>query len=90
LRFLRRREERAQLLVEIAQRRIMEEECVINLREPLHEGIVRRQLITTFYEGTDDIDTHLDRLSAVQNICRHQRPKLGEGVGRIATSPAFS
>lgn len=41
-----RREKRTQLLVEIAQGRIVEEEGVINLRESLLHGAVRGQFVT--------------------------------------------
>jgi len=47
-RFWRRREKWAQLLVQIAQGRIMEEERAINLREPFHHGAVRGQLVAAF------------------------------------------
>ena len=56
LRFWRRREKRAQLLVEIAQGRTMKEECIINLRETLHQGAVRGKFVATFDEGADDIE----------------------------------
>ena len=59
----------------------MEKECIINLRETLHDGAVRGKLVATLNERADDIEAHLDRLRAVENIRGHERAKLGEGVG---------
>jgi hypothetical protein len=44
------REERAQLLIEIAEGGIMEEERVINLGETFQKGAVRSQFVAAFYE----------------------------------------
>lgn len=55
-RFWRRHEKWAQFLVKIAQGGIMEEERVVNLREPFLHGAVRRELVATLYEGADDIN----------------------------------
>src|SRR6266446_6714367 len=87
LRFWRRCEKWTQLLVEIAQCRIMEEECVINLREPLHDGAVRDKRVATLSEGADDIETHLNRLRAVENIRRHKCAKLREGPRAVTNIP---
>src|SRR5262245_25740448 len=67
-RLWKRCEKRTQFLVKITQGRIMEEECVINPREPLHDGVIHWKLLTHFHKSANHIEAHLHRLRAVENI----------------------
>lgn len=58
----------------------MAEQRLFNLCQP--SGQIRRtgQRGANLYEGTDDIDAHLDRARTAEDVRRHDRAVLGEGV----------
>ena len=43
---------------------------------------VRGDHLTQSHEGPHYKDAHLDGTGAVEHVCRHDRPVLGEGIGR--------
>ncbi len=43
---------------------------------------VRGDHLTQSHEGPHYKDAHLDSTGAVEHVCRHDRPVLGEGIGR--------
>jgi len=43
---------------------------------------VRGDHLTQSHEGPHYKDAHLDGTGAVEHVCRHNRPVLGEGIGR--------
>jgi len=89
-RFWRRREKRAQLLVEIARGRIVDEERVINLREPFPHGAVRGELVAHLYKCADHKNAHLRGACTVENIRGLERAVLGECPRTIRFAAVFA
>lgn len=59
----------------------MNEQCFINFRQALKYGSVGHEVLAHFNEGADDIDTHGDRLRAVQDVGGHEGAMFGKGDG---------
>jgi hypothetical protein len=88
-RFGRRREKRAQLLIEIAENLVVEEKGVVDLRQPFQDGGVCREFLPDFNERADDIEAHLDRSRTSNHIGRLQGAVFGENIRQIARITMF-
>lgn len=65
------------------ERRIVLEQGPVDLGEPAQHRLVGRQCLALRQKRPHHVDTHLHRLRAAQDICRHHRPVLSEGPGQI-------
>ena len=71
-------EEWQQFSVDIAERGIVPQECLVDLREPLEYGMVCRDVLAQTDEGSDHVNAHLHRAPAAQHVRRHQCAVLCE------------
>ena len=77
-------EQRAQLLVHIAQNDVVRDHLLIQFREALEDRGVGQQSILHLHESPNDIHAHRNRTRAPQNRGRHDCAVLGEAKGLIA------
>ena len=80
----RRCEQRTQFSVKIAKRLIVDKERLVDLGEAFEDGAVGGEFLANLHEGADDVEAHLDRLGAAENIGCLQRAVLGEDMGQVA------
>src|ERR1017187_3789479 len=72
-RFRRWREERQELLVDVTQGGVVQENGFVNLGQTFEDGGVGGEFLAHLHKGTDDKETHLDGLRAVEDIGGLQR-----------------
>ena len=82
-RFGRRREERQEFLVDVAQGGVVQENGFVNLGKTLEDGGVGGEFLAHLHKGADDVKTHLDGLRAVQDIGSLQRAVFGENLNAL-------
>src|SRR5437867_1729669 len=88
-----RLEQRAQLLVDVAQRDIVHQQGFIYFGQAFEDGCVGREFFAHFDEGTDEIDAHRNGPGAVEDICRHKAPcsvKARGSTGENLRRPRWS
>ena len=74
----RREQQRANLLVEIAQSGVMSKQGIIDLSKTLGDGLVGAEFLAHAHEGTNDVDAHDACLGAVEDIGCLQRAMFRE------------
>jgi len=77
-----RQEERADFLKQFHQLGIVKEEDFLNLTETFLKIAPRCEFLSHSNKGTDNINAHGNRRLALENVRGHQRPVLGEGMGK--------
>lgn len=80
-RFRRRQEQRADLLVEVAQGRVVRQEYLLDVSQTLLHLRALQQVLPHLYERPDDENAHLDCWQAVKHVGGHDRAMLGEDIG---------
>lgn len=70
----------------------MEEERVINLREPFHHGAVRGERFAQLHKRANDKNAHLHGALAPENIRCLESAVFSEDMGTVFAmlTPAFS
>ena len=75
----RRLKEGAELLIDVAERAIVQEEGFINFGEAFEDGGVGSEVFAHSDKGADNINAHGRSARTVEDVCRHERAMLGEG-----------
>src|ERR1022692_1686743 len=79
-RFGRRREERQEFLVDVAQGGVVQKNGFVNLGKTFEDGGVGGEFFAHLHKGADNVEAHLDGLRAVQDIGSLQRAVFGENL----------
>ena len=79
----RRLKQRAEFLVDLAQRAIVQEEGLVNFSQAFENGGVGGEILAHFDKGTGDLHTHGYGARAVEDVGGHEGTVFGERVGRI-------
>jgi len=79
-RFGRRGQKRAELMVDVAKGGIVQKKGFINPAKAYEDGVIGRETLAHFHEGTNDIRAHGNSPGAVQETGRHERAVLSESA----------
>ena len=79
----RRLEKREKFLINVAQGGVVLKKRFVDFGQAFQDGIVGGEQFALLNESPHNKDTHRDGLRAVQDISRHDRAMLGEGVGKM-------
>ena len=86
----RRLKQGPELLVDVAQRAIVQKEGLINFGKALQDDGVGGKVLAHFDESADDINAHGDGTGAVEDVGSHKRAVLGEGNREVAAATVRS
>src|ERR1035437_4489243 len=82
-RFGRRREERQEFLVDVAQGGVVQENAFVSLGMTLEDGGVGGEFLAHLHKGAHDVKAQLDGLRAVQDIGGLQCAVFGENLNAL-------
>ena len=74
----RRLQQGQQLAVDVAQGRIVLEQCPVDLRQPLEDRFVGRNQFAQAHECPNHVDAHVDGAFTSQDVGGHEGAMLGE------------